>query len=92
MADQCTITHDPLGLFYAGAEIASRESEAREHGEDILQLEVRRRDGLRVVDVRWYRDRYVVVEVENRAWDAPTLKVDCKNLVEAITQVRKLVG
>jgi len=92
MTTHWRITHDPLGLCSTEAASDSQDAEAREHGEDILQLEVCRANGsLRIVDLGWYCDRYVVLEVEKQAWDAPSFRSEFPNLAEAMTQVRRLL-
>lgn len=91
MSTPWKVTNDPLQLMDAAAVSAALEEEAREQGEDIIQAE-RIRPGKRaeVLDLGWYRDRYLVLHVVNADWESPIQRIESRDLISALRAFRQL--
>ncbi|MBK8477762.1 MAG: hypothetical protein IPL39_16100 [Opitutaceae bacterium] len=86
------ITHDSLRLIEREPAATLFEEMAREQGEDVLQAEFLSPEKRRVLDLGWYRDRYLVSLVEDGGWDMPIERIDCHDLKSALETFRRLTA
>ena len=84
------VSHDPLKLSHAVGEISSFEEEARSHGEDLMQWERLASAKKEVLDLGWYRDRYLVLHVAAENWSSPLQRIESRDLASAVTALRRL--
>jgi hypothetical protein len=86
------ITHDPLRPVANRGAIAHLEDAAREQGEDIIQTERSGPEGKKkILDLGWYRDRYLVILTEND-WARPIIKLEARDLESAMLIFRSYLN